>query len=677
MRGLPTRFWVIGALGLVCSSAALLSAVRSRFTVLDKAYYADSQLIAFVRPGLEVNIVSGKIGSDGTIIVDFRITDPEGLPLDKEGVYTPGAVNLNFLADVLPKGQSQYTPYTADLETSSITGKSVVIGSPDQAGTFLKVSDGEYIYTFGTRVPSGFDTGATHTIGIYAARDLTEFNLGTNYADATFSFVPNGSPVVKVRDVVKTAACNTCHDPVSFHLGTRRRVEICILCHTAQSADPDTGLSLDFKVMIHKIHQGADLPSVQAGGSYTFIAADGTVYDFSKVVFPADTRNCAACHDPSFGAKQSKSYLSNPSRAACGSCHDNVNFASGENHVNLPELDDNQCSRCHIPQGELEFDASILGAHTIPRFSKNLPGIVFKLIRVENGVAGRQPKVTFTVQNKAGKPITPSTMDRLTLVLAGPASDYTGYVSEDARKASLNGDGSYTHTFQYRIPSTATGTLTVGIEGYRTVKLLPGTLKEMSVRDAGHNAVLNFSADGSPVTPRRVVVALADCNSCHSSLSVHGDNRNDIEQCVLCHNPNSTDSAQRPVLANPSQTVDFRTMVHKIHRGQNLKNDYTVYGFQSSLNNFNGVQFPGDLRDCVKCHVNGSEQVPLPDGLLPVQNPRGFIKLESPTTAACLACHDAKDSASHALANTTQLGEACSVCHASDAEFSVNKGHAR
>jgi len=83
-------------------------------------------------------------------------------------------------------------------------------------------------------------------------------------------------------------------------------------------------------------------------------------------VFPADTRNCTFCHDQNNGAAQTKAFL-NPSRAACGSCHDDVNFATGENHVDLPQTSDNQCNNCHTPQGELELDASILGAHTIPR----------------------------------------------------------------------------------------------------------------------------------------------------------------------------------------------------------------------------------------------------------------------------------------------------------------------
>ena len=51
-----------------------------------------------------------------------------------------------------------------------------------------------------------------------------------------------------------------------------------------------------------------------------------------------------------------------------------MNFATGANHVNLPQVSDNQCTQCHIPQGELEFDASIKGAHTVPTESLTRPG---------------------------------------------------------------------------------------------------------------------------------------------------------------------------------------------------------------------------------------------------------------------------------------------------------------
>ncbi|MGO9260329.1 MAG: multiheme c-type cytochrome [Bryobacteraceae bacterium] len=52
--------------------------------------------------------------------------------------------------------------------------------------------------------------------------------------------------------------------------------------------------------------------------------------------------------------------------------------------------------------------------------------------------------------------------------------------------------------------------------------------------------------DSSPVTPRRTVVALANCNACHSCLEVHGDLRNNVTCCVLCHNPANADASTRP-----------------------------------------------------------------------------------------------------------------------------------
>jgi OmcA/MtrC family decaheme c-type cytochrome len=128
----------------------------------------------------------------------------------------------------------------------------------------------------------------------------------------------------------------------------------------------------------------------------------------------------------------------------------------------------------------------------------------------------------------------------------------------------------------------------------------------------------------------------------------------------------------------PPQTIDFRTMIHKIHTGENLESEYIVYGFGGSKNDFSDVLFPGDRRDCVKCHVNGSEQIPLPAGLLPVQNPRGFMKVEGPIAAACLGCHTAQDASAHAsLMTSSTLGESCTVCHQEGADFSINKVHAR
>jgi len=661
------------ALPLVAEVVSI-AAQQAGFTKHDLAYYLDRQLIDFVRPGLVVKITSANI-QDGRITVRFKLTDPKGLPLDRDGVTTPGAISTSFIAAHIPKAEKQYTAYTTRLQVSPITNKSAVQAGTDSGGTYGKVGDGEYTYTFLTTVPATFDPTATHSIGMYASRNLSEFNLGTQYDDDVYTFVPNGSKPSVVRDVVRTENCNKCHDPLAMHGGSRRSVELCVLCHTPQTTDPDTGNTVDLKVMVHKIHMGKDLPSVQAGTPYQIIGVRQTVFDFSTVAFPNQIRNCEVCHT---GGTQSGTYLTAPSRAACGSCHDTVNFATGEGHVNLPQVSDNLCANCHIPQGELEFDASIKGAHTIPQFSQQLPGTTFSILKVENTGRGQKPTVTFTIKDKAGKVLEASKMDSLSLLLAGPTTDYAAAIREDARQASVVGN-EFLYTFTSAIRENATGTYAVGLEGYKNVKINPDTKKEMSVRDVGFNQLHYFSVDGSKPAPRRAVVSSEKCNTCHGTLMLHGTIRRNTEYCVLCHNPNATDVARRnkPELM-PAESVHFKTMIHKIHTGEELTRDFTVYGFGSNPINFNEVRFPGDRRNCNKCHVTDSYQLPLAESLLPSQAPRDYINPMQPTTAACLSCHTDKPSAAHAAVMTSPtLGESCAACHGRNNEFSLDRVHAR
>lgn len=696
-------------LTVVVGSVALISAPKPAFTVHDKAYYADPNTVNFVRPGLVIKLQSAAIAADGTITATVKITDPKGLPLDKDGITTPGAVSMSFIAATIPQGQKQYTAYTTRSQTSPITKNTAVQAGTDSGGTFTKVDDGVYTYTFKTKAPSGFDNTATHSIGVYSSRSLTEFDLGTQYADNVLTFVPNGATVSTVRDVVRTPACNACHDQLAFHGGSRRSMELCILCHTPQTTDPDTGNTLNMPVMTHRIHAGSTLPSVQAGGKYQIIGFNQSVSDWSTVVFPADVRRCEVCHVQG-ASTQAANYLK-PSRAACGACHDNVNFATGENHVNLPQVSDNECANCHIPQGELEFDASIKGAHTIPEHSTQAPGVNVEIVKVDNGTAGNKPVVTFTIRDNSGAGIPLSSMtttpNRVALVMAGPTTDYGytsfgsdvttgGYVSEDPTKtSSCSSDGTCTYTFTHAVPAGAKGTFAIGIEARRGLTLLPGTKQEMSTEYGAINKVAYFSVDGSTVQPRRTVVDVKNCNQCHAFLSLHGENRNQIEMCVLCHNPSETDKARRPTTTDPvqkalpPQAVEFAYMIHRIHTGEQMKEDggsYTVVGFGGSVNDFSEVRYPafsptgapGDRRNCSMCHVNGSEQLPLQAGLNQVTSPQGLLNPAGPTTAACTGCHVSTAASSHALAQTTtQLGESCEVCHGSDADFSVNKVHAK
>lgn len=702
---------------LVAAGSLVLTGApkRSQFGVHDREYYLDPMTLQFIRPGLAINIVSASITQTGTISVDFKLTDPKGVPLDLSGITTPGPIAVSFLAAYIPKGQEQYVSYISRTVTAAAGGATGTQASGESmtTGTMQTVAVGEYLYTFKNTAQAGFDPTATHRIGIYGSRNLTEFDLGTNYDDATFDFVPAGGTAAP-RDIIRTADCNKCHDSLAAHGGSRKSVELCIMCHTPQTTDPNTGNTLDFKVFIHKVHDGSGLPSVQAGKPFQIVGFQNSVNDWSTVVYPADVRRCYTCHNPKNGAAQTSAWLMKPTRAACGSCHDDVNFATGKNHSadNMPEVSDNQCSQCHIPQGDLEFDASIKGAHVYPQESAANPGLVFTIQQVVNGGPGQNPTVTFTVKDFAGNGVPMSQLtggsNRLALVLAGPTADYgdlalgadtstPGYVSENpVPKASCSPDGTCTYTFTHTIPATATGTYSVGIEGRRSFTINPNTLQAQSVNYGANNVVFNFSVDGSPVQPRRTVANINNCNGCHVRLSLHGENRNQIEQCVLCHNPSDTDAALRATSTNaadkaaPPQGINFAMLVHKIHTGETLGAaglTYTIVGFGGSHNDFSDVRYPAmgptgataDTAKCYMCHVqtpNPTEAI-FPIGKRNVVDPQGLLNPAPATTSACTACHFAKSAVAHANLNTDpKFGETCDVCHATGAQFDVDQMHA-
>ncbi len=681
-----------------------------RFASNQVEAYASASDIAFVRPGLKIIVNSITIGVDRKPVIDISLTDSLDQPLDRLGKTTPGAISVSFVLALYDPATRQYTSYGTRTQTSPADSPHPGVTATQPAaisGTFTDLETGHAKFTSTTVLPSGFDQTKTHTLGIYSSRNLTTV-LGIDpalaksyFANVEYDFRPDGGTVTDKWDKMRDAStCLNCHDTVAAlnaHGGSRREIKLCVLCHQPQNSDPDTGNTVDMKVMAHKIHMGKHLPSVIAGTPYQIIGNAQSLHDFSTVGWPQMTQgkaitNCALCHEGTNAANkgaQSTVWYTNPSRAACGSCHDDVDWVTGANHPAGPQADDKTCASCHQPDG-LEFDASIKGAHTVWEKSTQLKGLNATVVSVTNMAPGKNPTAVFKITNGDGSAVNGTKLTTFSPILAGPTSNYSK--ANIFRESALTKGvfdataGTTTYTFTAALPADASGTWTVSGDIYRSVALKRGDGKaDITLREAAMNPIKYVAVSGT-VTPRRTAVITTNCTACHDGgLSLHGGQRKTTEECVICHNPTNNDSAQRPASAGQPESISFQRMIHRIHSGENLTQDFTIFGFGGSTNNFNEVRFPGDRRNCAKCHSStAAYTLPLQQtNIASVTTLRDYFTPHGPATAACLGCHDNKDAAAHAFLNTASFpgstipAEACATCHGTGKDWAVEKVHAR
>jgi len=638
--------------------------------------------------GVKLKITGASIPSDLRPKVSFTLTDAKGSPLRVSDVDQGG---LRFLIGAIATDPETKNTKVVNYVVTTATGNDYqvdgvatgpALASADQAsidngGTFTDLGGGNFTYKFKTAVPADFNVGITHTVAGYATR-----NARASVSNDAFYFVPAGGPVEVMREVVSTAACNACHDDLAAHGGTRRDTRVCVLCHTDQTTDPESGNTVDFKVMVHKIHSGADLPSVEDGNPYRIIGFNRNVFDFSEINWPQDTRNCQTCHQ---GA-QASNFKNNPSAQACGSCHDDVNFTTGANHVGGPQPN-TACASCHAADGP-EFGTSVTGAHTIPTKSSQLRGVNFEIVSFTNTKPGQNPTVVFNIKDNGGQPIAPAEMAGLSLVLAGPTTDYVNAVSENATSATATGDGNYSYTFKGTIPDTAAATYAVGIQGNlsKDVTDPAGQVVAAGVRDVGFNKVAYGAVTDSVPMPRKKIVDINSCNVCHETLALHGGTRRNTEFCVLCHNTAGSDIGKRTTANGPMppESISFGPLIHKIHTGEEQKTKpFIVYGGSPSNPGpieLSEARFPTDRRNCTKCHVPGSNLLNfMREGAQPVVIKQGntVVSTTPAIQSVCMGCHDSKVAKDHAEVQTLEGAETCTICHNEGRDFAVSASHAR
>src|SRR5262245_43557159 len=699
--------------------------------------------------GLVSKITAATVNAQGIVTITFTLTDAEGVPLVPSTAST----------DDPRQARVRFTIAHLDVDTAATEGQTVtftryrnyIVPTPGQPGYdsggsvgALDQAHGIYSYTFATALPPGFPASETHTVGGQVQRTVGAQSL---VANPLFDFVPAGGDVTTVRQVATTAECNHCHQPLAEHGGGRREVGLCQLCHTDQGFDAQTGNSIELQQMIHRIHRGTDLPSLQppapvgaqygiggafaevvsacAGGALAGVPCSSnadcpngtcTGTTITGVSFPQDIRSCAVCHSQGATAND---YLTKASTSACTGCHDDANPSEmstgagppGTNHVPGAQTEAFCSTLCHVPTAQREFDISVPGAHTVPERSTQLKGLVGELL-FASGSPGGAVTVTFRLKNGDGTPLTTLTapaLSTLALAISGPSSDFGGLTppappvntpsmrppTSDGTLTGPDSSGAFafTTTMAKGVPAGGTGTWRVGMEARRSVPIVtdPGPpVVTVNVNEVIQNVVRDFSVDGTPVVPRRAVVDQSNCASCHGvfsqGFSIHGNLRNRVEYCVVCHNPSNTDFARRVGVtgADPNtQPIGLKHMLHKIHTGENLtQQPYVIYGFNGSVNDFGDVLYPGNRADCAKCHLPDTFLLPLPPGVLPTQLTKimsgvnTLVSKTPPIQDACLTCHDDAATAAHAATNTANGAEACPVCHGEGGIEPVSTVHA-
>ena len=342
------------------------------------------------------NVTSVTMGA--APIVNFKVTDAFGTPVSGLGFTSKSATALrakysNFAftiaklvpGDAVTHAPSKWVSYLIASDPTTTTPALPRASSWEQIGTLVDHADGTYTYTFyqditksqafldaatytGNNVKAdlgdvSYQPDLTHRIGIMVGGNSPDGTVAVK--DATniiYDFIPTTSLPVAVTDTqreeVDLAACKSCHTKVDFHGGKMVDTRFCVTCHTDQRRFGKTEATTDgagtftsptsivngqvianFPVMIHKIHMGEDL-TLQ---NYSW---DGLAFNLHT--YPQDPRNCVKCHSTT---PQSDAWKTNPSRLACGACHDKVNFATGINHLGGAQADDKNCVGCHAPAG--------------------------------------------------------------------------------------------------------------------------------------------------------------------------------------------------------------------------------------------------------------------------------------------------------------------------------------
>ena len=230
------------------------------------------------------------------------------------------------------------------------------------------------------------------------------------------------------------------------------------------------------------------------------------------------------------------------------------------------------------------------------------------------------------------------------------------------------------------------GTYTADLWFARNIELGRGG-EVQTYRSTSNAGTVDFLY-GSAVTivPHAIISDSANCYRCHDDVIFHGGGRRGLDACLTCHSTSGNEDKPRwdtplvsgtttPTALTPGVAIEFRQMLHKIHRGSSLAeaDTYTVVGNGGSPSTFGDIVFPatpGGVMQCVKCHGNDAWHAPAPR-----DHPAASVPARV-WGVVCGSCHDSTAAHAHIDVQTASDGaESCAVCHGAGREEDVVKVH--
>ncbi|GAA4879247.1 decaheme c-type cytochrome MtrF [Ferrimonas pelagia] len=607
---------------------------------------------------LNVELREWRIEASGQIFIDFLVTNQ-----DDEGVIGLPSATL-LAAQLLPTG---FTGAGNSTEWRFL-GSETCDTATSCAGEWIDLANGFYRYTTGMTVNDRDDVtysaDATQRIVLKLGGDsLSGSTVTLPVVNESVDFTPNGTEPLYTRELVASAACDSCHTELASikHGGSYTEMETCVTCHSANRISNPLNV---MSGLAHRFHADSEL---------------------------AQFTNCESCHTQEPALANADNWIMNPSQLACGTCHTAIDFPSGQGHP--AQADNSNCAACHNPDWTRDAHLMTAQQDALSRFAVDVVSTTLdpatSSLAVVIGVTDPQTGDNYDSPDQL------AFLDDLRIYANwGTSFDYSTRSAPSVRPTDVTpdanvGDGQYQYTISgLTIPAdTDTDGGAVAVQG--RVCVSDSALVDCDATTAQTVAIASstdfFTAEAlGDAMARRTVVNNETCGSCHGDqkLNFHGT-RNDLEQqCQLCHNANM--AADATAVNQSASSANYSHMVHAIHTG--LREGYE------------DIVYPAPVGDCRQCHIQSTDgdsfALPIANGVpamaVTETNADGDVistTFTSITAATCSVCHSSDTAKLHmeqqgALFNVgvSPVGtglptESCEVCHGPGRSADVAPSH--